>query len=210
MNKKGLILVLSGFSGVGKGTVVKRLMEQHEEYALSISVTTREPRAGEVHGREYFFITEEKFAELEANGGLMESAGYVGHHYGTPRDYVMGRLEEGCNIILEIEIQGALQIKKRYPEAVLIFVVPPDAETLKKRLTGRGTETPEVIEDRLKRAVEESQGMEQYEYLLVNDDLDTCVEEFHEIVQAERRKAERNQELINHIRTDLKGFVKGE
>lgn len=122
----------------------------------------------------------------------------------------MGRLEEGCNIILEIEIQGALQIKKRYPEAVLIFVVPPDAETLKKRLTGRGTETPEVIEDRLKRAVEESQGMEQYEYLLVNDDLDTCVEEFHEIVQAERRKADRNQELINHIRTDLKGFVKGE
>ena len=98
MNKKGLILVLSGFSGVGKGTVVKRLMEQHEEYALSISVTTREPRAGEVHGREYFFITEEKFAELEANGGLMESAGYVGHHYGTPRDYVMGRLEEGCRV----------------------------------------------------------------------------------------------------------------
>ncbi len=210
MSRRGLILVISGFSGVGKGTVVKRLLEKQEGYALSISVTTREPREGEVNGREYFFISEEEFAALEAEGGLLESAGYVGHHYGTPRDYVMGQLEAGNNIILEIEIQGALQIKKKYPEAVLVFVVPPDAATLKKRLAGRGTETAQVIGERLRRAVEESRGMEQYDYLLVNDDLDTCVSELHEILQSEHRKAARNQELINNIRTDLDRFVEGE
>ena len=134
MSKKGLILVISGFSGVGKGTVVRRLMEKYDNYALSVSVTTRKPREGEVNGREYFFITEEEFAALEADGGLLEGAGYVGHHYGTPRDYVMGRLEEGKDMILEIEIQGALQIKKKYPEAILVFVVPPSARVLKDRL----------------------------------------------------------------------------
>ena len=210
MSKKGLILVISGFSGVGKGTVVRRLMEKYDNYALSVSVTTRKPREGEVNGREYFFITEEEFAALEADGGLLEGAGYVGHHYGTPRDYVMGRLEEGKDMILEIEIQGALQIKKKDPEAILVFVVPPSARVLKDRLTGRGTETEEVIAERLKRAVEESRGMEEYDYLLVNDDLETCVTELHQIMECEHRRAAVNQELIDHIRRDLASFVEGE
>ncbi len=210
MSKKGLVLVLSGFSGVGKGTVVKELLSRHSNYALSISVTTRSPREGEEHGREYFFITEEEFAALEKEGKLMEWAGYVGHHYGTPRDYVMSHIEAGRDVILEIEIQGAMQVKERYPEAVLVFVVPPSAAVLKERLSGRGSETEAVIEERMKRAVEEAKGMEEYEYLLVNDDLDTCVSQLHEIMCSEHRKAARNQELIRSIRKDLTQFVEGD
>ena len=199
MNKKGLVLVLSGFSGVGKGTVVKKLLEKYDNYALSVSVTTRSPREGEADGREYFFITEEEFSRLESEGKLLESAGYVGHHYGTPRDYVMSHIDAGRDVILEIEIQGAMQIKKRYPEAVLVFVIPPSAAALKERLSGRGSETEEVIAARLKRAVEEAQGMEEYEYLLVNDDLEACVEQLHEIMTSEHRRASRNQEQIQNI-----------
>ncbi len=210
MNKKGLVLVLSGFSGVGKGTVVKKLLEKYDNYALSVSVTTRSPREGEADGREYFFITEEEFSRLEREGRLLESAGYVGHHYGTPRDYVMSHIDAGRDVILEIEIQGAMQIKKRYPEAVLVFVIPPSAAALKERLSGRGSETEEVIAARLKRAVEEAQGMEEYEYLLVNDDLEACVEQLHEIMTSEHRRASRNQEQIQKIRKDLAQFVEGD
>ncbi len=210
MNKKGLVLVLSGFSGVGKGTVVKKLLEKYDNYALSVSVTTRSPREGEADGREYFFITEEEFSRLEREGRLLESAGYVGHHYGTPRDYVMSHIDAGRDVILEIEIQGAMQIKKRYPEAVLVFVIPPSAAALKERLSGRGSETEEVIAARLKRAVEEAQGMEEYEYLLVNDDLEACVEQLHEIMKSEHRRASRNQEQIRKIRKDLAQFVEGD
>ena len=210
MNKKGLVLVLSGFSGVGKGTVVKKLLEKYDNYALSVSVTTRSPREGEADGREYFFITEEEFSRLEREGRLLESAGYVGHHYGTPRDYVMSHIDAGRDVILEIEIQGAMQIKKRYPEAVLVFVIPPSAAALKERLSGRGSETEEVIAARLKRAVEEAQGMEEYEYLLVNDDLEACVEQLHEIMKSEHRRASRNQEQIQKIRKDLAQFVEGD
>ena len=210
MNKKGLVLVLSGFSGVGKGTVVKKLLEKYHNYALSVSVTTRSPREGEADGREYFFITEEEFSRLEREGRLLESAGYVGHHYGTPRDYVMSHIDAGRDVILEIEIQGAMQIKKRYPEAVLVFVIPPSAAALKERLSGRGSETEEVIAARLKRAVEEAQGMEEYEYLLVNDDLEACVEQLHEIMTSEHRRASRNQEQIQKIRKDLAQFVEGD
>lgn len=210
MNKKGLVLVLSGFSGVGKGTVVKKLLGKYDNYALSVSVTTRSPREGEADGREYFFITEEEFSRLEREGRLLESAGYVGHHYGTPRDYVMSHIDAGRDVILEIEIQGAMQIKKRYPEAVLVFVIPPSAAALKERLSGRGSETEEVIAARLKRAVEEAQGMEEYEYLLVNDDLEACVEQLHEIMTSEHRRASRNQEQIQKIRKDLAQFVEGD
>lgn len=210
MSKKGLILVISGFSGVGKGTVVRHLMEAHDNYALSVSVTTRTPRAGEIHGKDYFFISEEEFSAMEAEGRLMEWAGYVGRHYGTPRDYVFKRLEEGKDMILEIEVQGALQIREKYPEAVLVFVAPPEAAVLKERLLGRGTESAGQVEKRLLRAVEESGAMESYDYLLINDDLMTCVEELHQIVQCEHRKMQVNRELMNDIKTDLKRFVEGE
>ena len=210
MSKKGLILVISGFSGVGKGTVVRRLMETYENYALSVSVTTRPPREGEVHGKDYFFISEEEFSAMEKEGRLMEWAGYVGRHYGTPRDYVLGHLEEGRDMILEIEVQGALQVKEKYPEAILVFVAPPGAAVLKERLLKRGTENAEQVEKRLLRAVEESEAMESYDYLLVNDDLETCVEELHQIMQCEHRKMKGSLELMNDIKADLKRFVEGE
>lgn len=210
MNKKGLILVISGFSGVGKGTVVRRMMEEHDNYALSVSVTTRTPREGEVHGKDYFFISEEEFSAMAEEGRLMEWAGYVGRHYGTPRDYVLGRLAEGKDMILEIEVQGALKVKETYPEAVLVFVAPPCASALKDRLIKRGTESIEQVEKRLKRAVEESEAMESYDYLLINDDLETCVSELHQIMQSEHKRMKENRELMNDIKSDLKRFVEGE
>ncbi|MCI8551150.1 MAG: guanylate kinase [Lachnospiraceae bacterium] len=210
MNKKGLVLVISGFSGVGKGTVVRRLMEKYKNYALSVSVTTRAPREGEVHGREYFFISEEEFSAMETEGRLMEWAGYVGHHYGTPRDYVVGRLEEGKDMILEIEVQGALQIKKKYPDAVLVFMAPPSIEALQERLKGRGTEDEKEVEKRLRRAVEEAEDMESYDYLLINEDLETCVEELHQIVRCEHQRTGVNLEMMSRIKNDLKRFVEGE
>ena len=138
MKEKGLLLVISGFSGAGKGTVVKRLLELHNDYALSISATTRSPREGEQNGREYFFKSTEEFESMIDNSELIEYAKYVSNYYGTPKAYVEEQLEAGKNVILEIEIQGALNIKKMYPDAVLLFIMPPSAEELERRLVGRG------------------------------------------------------------------------
>ena len=183
MNERGILIVVSGFSGAGKGTLMKRLLEKYEErYALSVSATTRQPREGECDGIEYFFKTKEEFEKMIAKEELIEYARYVENYYGTPRAYVEQMLEAGKDVILEIEIQGALKVKKAFPDTLLLFVVPPSAEELKHRLVGRGTESMEVIESRLKRAVEESDGMEQYDYLIVNDDLEICVEEMHQII----------------------------
>ncbi len=157
MKRQGMLAVVSGFSGAGKGTVMKALLEKYENYALSISATTRAPRPGEQDGREYFFMTDEQFEELIQNDRLIEHARYVNHYYGTPRSYVESKMAEGKDVILEIEIQGALNVKKQYPDAILIFVVPPTAAELKRRLVSRGTETEEVIASRLKRALEESE-----------------------------------------------------
>ena len=184
LSQKGIIIVVSGFSGAGKGTVMKALTAKYDKYALSISATTRNPRPGEENGREYFFVSNEEFEKLIKENGLIEHAGYVDHYYGTPRKFVEDQLDAGKDVILEIEIQGALQIKEQYPEAVLLFIMPPSAMELKKRLTGRGTETEEVIAQRLKRAKEESVGIEKYDYIVVNDDLDECVEEVHHIISA--------------------------
>lgn len=172
MNRKGILLVVSGFSGAGKGTLMKELLSRYDNYALSISATTRNPREGEEDGREYFFRTREEFEKMIAEDALIEHACYVGNYYGTPRAYVEEQLSLGKDVILEIEIQGALQIKKRFPDTLLLFVSPPDAATLKNRLVGRGTETMEVIENRLARATEEANGIEQYDYFIINDDLD--------------------------------------
>ena len=210
MKRKGILVVVSGFSGAGKGTLMKQLVRSYDNYALSVSVTTRPPREGEVHGKDYFFISEEEFSAMEKEGRLMEWAGYVGRHYGTPRDYVFRRLDEGKDMILEIEVQGALQVKEKYPEAVLVFVAPPGAAVLKERLLGRGTESIEQVEKRLLRAVEEAEAMEVYEYLLVNDELETCVEELHRLMQCEHRRTNRNRELMEDIKLDLKRFVEGE
>ncbi len=203
LNQKGIIIVVSGFSGAGKGTVMKALTAKYDKYALSISATTRNPRPGEENGREYFFVSNEEFEKLIKENGLIEHAGYVDHYYGTPRKFVEDQLDAGKDVILEIEIQGALQIKEQYPEAVLLFIMPPSAVELKKRLTGRGTETEEVIAQRLKRAKEESVGIEKYDYIVVNDDLDECVEQVHDIISAAHMAPSRNLDFINTIRNEL-------
>ena len=210
MKEKGLLLVISGFSGAGKGTVVKRLLELHNDYALSISATTRSPREGEQNGREYFFKSIEEFESMIDNSELIEYAKYVSNYYGTPKAYVEEQLEAGKNVILEIEIQGALNIKKMYPDAVLLFIMPPSAEELERRLVGRGTEDEATIKARLQRASDEAKGVENYNYIVINDDVDACVETIDSIVKSEKRKAVNNMSLINNIKEELKAYEKGE
>lgn len=207
---KGVLTVVSGFSGSGKGTIMKALLKKYDNYALSISATTRSPREGERNGREYFFKTKEEFQRLIEEDQLIEYAQYVENYYGTPREYVERCLDEGKDVILEIEVQGARKIKEKIPEAVLIFVTPPSAKELRARLVGRGTESMEVIESRLNRANEEVVVMPDYDYLLVNDDLEQCVEDMHGIIQAERCKMRRNKEFQRKIKEELKEFLKGE
>ena len=210
MKDKGLLLVISGFSGAGKGTVVKRLLEQHNDYALSISATTRSPREGEQDGREYFFKSKEEFEKMIEASELIEYARYVDNYYGTPKAYVEEQLEAGKNVILEIEIQGALNIKKMYPDAVLLFIMPPSAEELERRLVGRGTEDEATIKARLQRASDEAKGVENYNYIVINDDVDECVETIDCIVKSEKKKAVNNIGLINNIKEELKAYSKGE
>lgn len=206
MNKRGILIVVSGFSGAGKGTLMKALQKKYDDCALSISATTRKPRDGEVDGKEYFFKSIEEFEKMIANDELIEYARYVENYYGTPHAYVEEQLNAGKDVILEIELQGALKVREKYPEALLVFVTPPSAEELKRRLVNRGTETIEVIESRLKRAVEEAKGMHEYDYLVVNDDLDTCVDEMHNIFKSEHNKSFRNKAFISKIQQELKAL----
>lgn len=210
MNHKGILMVLSGFSGAGKGTLMKKLLETYDNYALSVSMTTRQPRDGERDGIEYFFSTKETFEQIIKDGGFVEYACYCGNYYGTPKAYVEEQLAKGKDVVLEIEIQGALQIKEKFPEALLLFVTPPDIEELQKRLRGRGTETEEVIHNRLVRAGEEANGMDAYDYLVINDDLERCVKEIHSIVNAARNTPVRNKDFIKQIKTELSALSKGE
>lgn len=206
MKEKGILIVVSGFSGAGKGTIMKELLKKYEEtYALSVSATTRSPRPGEQEGREYFFRSVEEFEKMIAKEDLIEYAKYVDNYYGTPRTYVEEQLERGRDVILEIEIQGALKVKEKFPETLLLFVTPPSAAELKRRLEGRGTETPEVIASRMKRAREEAEYMDRYDYLIINDDLNECVEEMHQIIQGEHRRSYRNNAFMEHMKEDLKG-----
>ena len=172
---RGILTVVSGFSGAGKGTLMKRLMEEYDNYALSISVTTRDPRPGEEDGVSYFFRTEEEFDRMVEEDAFLEYARYVKHSYGTPKAYVEEQLDAGKDVLLEIEIQGALQVKEKRPDTLLVFITPPTAEELERRLRGRGTETEEVIKGRMERAKEEAQGMDQYDYVLTSHDLDPFV-----------------------------------
>ncbi len=207
---KGLLLVISGFSGAGKGTVMKRLLELHDEYSLSISATTRKPREGEADGREYFFHTKQEFEELILQDALIEYAQYVENYYGTPKAYVEKQLEAGKDVILEIEIQGALKVKEKFPDTLLLFVTPPSAEELKRRLINRGTETEEVIASRLRRASEEAKGMPLYDYILINDDLEECVDTMHEVIQSQHNKSSNNVAFIEKITGEVAVFAKGE
>ena len=211
MANRGILVVVSGFSGAGKGTLMKHLLEKYDNYALSISATTRAPREGEEHGREYFFFhTKQEFEELILQDALIEYAQYVENYYGTPKAYVEKQLEAGKDVILEIEIQGALKVKEKFPDTLLLFVTPPSAEELKRRLINRGTETKEVIDSRLRRASEEAKGMPLYDYILINDDLEECVDTMHEVIQSQHNKSSNNVAFIEKITGEVAVFAKGE
>lgn len=211
MKQKGQLIIMSGFSGSGKGTITQALLDRyHDEYALSISATTRDPRKGEKHGEHYFFLTKDEFEKMIQNEDFLEYACYVDNYYGTPKRCVEEQLESGKNVILEIEIQGALQVKEKVPEALLVFVTPPNAQILEERLRGRGTETEEVIASRMARAAEEADGCEVYDYLVVNDDLDDSVTLLHQIIQCEKHKMKQHLDLVKQIRNDLIKKAKGE
>lgn len=206
MNEHGMLAVISGFSGAGKGTLMKALLEKYDNYALSISATTRNPREGESDGREYFFVTEERFKEMIDGNDLIEYAQYVNHFYGTPKEYVFSQMEQGKDVILEIEIQGALKVKEHFPEAILIFVMPPNAVELKRRLVGRGTESLDVINARLRRAAEEAAGMDAYDYILINDDIESCTERLHEMITVQHSRVSNNAAFLSQIREELKNI----
>ncbi|MFA9463887.1 MAG: guanylate kinase [Velocimicrobium sp.] len=209
MNKQGTLIVISGFSGAGKGTVVKELVAKHQ-FKISVSGTTRNPRIGEEDGRDYFFLTREKFESMIKNSDFIEWAEYVGNYYGTPRDYVMRELEAGNNVILEIEIRGALKVKKQFPEALLLFIVPPSATCLKERLLKRGTESAQIIARRMAKAYEEVVYVKEYDYIVMNDQLDECVEQVNCIVRNEKARTKRNEAFLDEMKEELKIFSKGE
>lgn len=196
---KGNLFVVSGPSGAGKGTICKAFMAKHPEVFLSVSATTRNPREGEVDGESYYFLTEEKFREGIDDGNFLEYAVYCDNYYGTPKDKVMEKLEEGVDVILEIESDGAMQVRSHFPEGVFIFVCPPSMEELRQRLVGRGTEAPEVIEARLKKAELEFNRAEKYNYLLVNDNIDDAVNRLEAIMAAEKCYMPKNIEFVKNI-----------
>ena len=205
MGNRGSLIVISGFSGVGKGTVVKRLVSDYG-YELSISATTRSPRAGEEHGREYFFMDKSEFENLIDYGGFIEWTQYVENYYGTPRKFVEDEMAKGHDVILEIEVQGAMNVREQYPDAILIFITAPSAKGLRERLAGRGTESEDVINKRMQRAVEESEDMQQYDYIVVNDDLDTCVHSVHSIIVGRKCLRENNLDFMEEIKKELKAL----
>lgn len=194
MKKQGILLIISGPSGSGKGTVVEQLCKK-ENFSLSISATTREPREYEKDGVHYFFHTKEEFLRMQEHKELLECAEFCGHYYGTPRKYVLEQMAQGKNVILEIEVQGALKVKKIYPDGVLVFLMPPNLEELGRRLINRGTEDKDTINLRIHRALEEMELVGEYDYVVINDTIEEATEDLLAIVQAERMKSSRNPNI---------------
>ena len=199
--EKGVLLIISGPSGSGKGTIVERLVDDLG-YRVSISATTRNPRPNEENGVHYFFKTKEECEKMIEAGELLEHACFCDNYYGTPKEYVERQLGEGNNIILEIEVQGALQVKKKYNDAVLIFTMPPTIAELRRRLVNRGTEDMETIDKRIKRAEEELEYLPQYDYIVINDTVEQAVRDVDCIVRAEKMRCGRNPELKNKFKGD--------
>ena len=196
MTERGRLIVISGPSGAGKSTVVFKAIEGRDDFCFSTSVTTRKPRPGEVDGREYFFVDFERFREMVEKDELLEHAEYVANSYGTPRAYVEQKMDEGLNVLLDIEVQGARQIREKKPDAVLVFVIPPSMEELRRRLEGRGTDTARAIEARLIRARQEYAEADFYDYIIVNDDADRAAAELSAIITAERCRASNRMDLL--------------
>ena len=204
----GKLFVISGPSGAGKGTLVARLLKAVPDSWVSISATTREPRVGEIDGVHYHFITRDEFDTLAANGGLLEWATYSGNSYGTPRASVEEHIAKGDQVILEIEVQGAMKIKQQYPDAVLLFITAPSIEVLKNRLVGRGTEKPEIIEKRMRRAAEEAESIGLYQYIVCNEEgkLEECMNTIHSIIESESCRVSVQSEFINSLKDGLKEY----
>jgi guanylate kinase len=198
-DRKGLIIALSAPSGTGKGTLVRKLLQQDPGFRQSVSVTTRLPRAGEAEGGDYYFRTEKQFDGLVRNKELLEWDEYCGHRYGTPKDHLMKAMGSGLDILLEITVDGAFAVKEAFPEAVTVFLLPPSLEELRRRITERSTEDEGAIEDRLAEAKEEISRADRYDYLIVNDDLDTALDTFRTIIAAERRRTFRNIDSLNRF-----------
>ncbi|MFC3769992.1 guanylate kinase [Paenibacillus sp. GCM10012303] len=194
---KGLLIVLSGPSGVGKGTVCSMLRKLAPELVYSVSATTRSPRAGETEGVNYFFTSKDKFRSMIEKDELLEWAEYVGNYYGTPRSFVRDTINAGKDIILEIEVQGAMKVKQKFPEGVFIFLMPPSLDELKNRIETRGTETDESIRNRLSAAVDEIRLLEHYDYAVVNDQVETACSRIRSIITAEHCKRERIMPYVN-------------
>ncbi len=207
---KGKLYVISGFSGAGKGTVIKALIDRRPEIALSVSATTRSPRQGEVYGRHYYFLEKKVFEDMIAGDELYEYASYLDNYYGTPRKFVQEKLDAGIDVILEIEMQGALQVKQRAPEAVLIFIIPPKVEILKTRLLNRNTESAEIIERRLKKSSAEVAQMVHYDYIIENNQLEVCVEDVIAVMRAERIRQVDKHRLMEHLCQEFSEILKGE
>ena len=199
MNNKGLLIVLSGPSGVGKDTILTSLLEKAHNVRLSVSATTRSPRSGEVDGDDYFFLTEKEFKELAANGGMLEYAQYNGNYYGTPKKAVEDFRALGQDVILEIEVNGAMQIKQQAEDALFIFIMPPSRQELMRRLVDRKTEDEETINARLKVAEHEMSRAGSYDYVVVNDNIDQAVEDILSIIKAAKCSAKRAQKFIEEV-----------
>ena len=193
---KGLLLVISVPSGAGKGTICKELLGRNKDINLSISATTREPRVGEVEGVNYFFLEKEKFLDMRENNEFLEHAEVYSNYYGTPKKYVLDKLEQGKDVLLEIDIEGALKINEIYPDGVFIFIMPPSMDELKNRIEKRGTETKESMLNRLNCAYNEIEFVFKYDYAVLNDEVDTAVDKIHSIIKAEKCKVNRQPNII--------------
>ena len=196
---KGFLLIVSGPAGTGKGTVCKELLKRNEDIIYSVSATTRDPRPGEAHGVNYLFTEEEKFKEMVANDEFLEYAHVHTNYYGTPKQYVMDQVDRGEIVLLEIDVQGALQIKENYPEAIFIFLLPPTMDELKNRIVNRGTETPEDIDRRFKNAFKEIEFLGKYDYFVINNRVEDAVEDIEAIIKAEKLRVKRHSNLKNEI-----------
>ena len=199
MTNNGLLLILSGPSGAGKGTVVRRLVEEDPGIRLSVSATTRAPRPGEEEGREYFFLSKERFSRMADAGEMLESAEYCGNCYGTPLGPILGWTSQGLDVVLEIEVQGGAQVKEKRPDAVAVFILPPSLRELERRLRERGTESEETIRKRLETAKAEIPRAHCYDYIVVNDTVESAVGQIRTIMTAEKNSSKRNAELIERI-----------
>lgn len=204
MKPRGLLIVVSGPSGAGKGTICKSLLQEYSGIQMSVSATTRGPRAGEEHGINYFFLEKDDFIQKIDQGEFLEHAKVYENYYGTPRDFVMDKINNGEDVLLEIDIQGALQVKERYPEGVFVFILPPSMEELKNRIIGRGSETEETLKIRYSSAIDEISFIKDYDYFVINDKIDSATKKLMCIIEAEKNKVLDNMaELINEFKEEI-------